>query len=100
MSSSVPVEPGGVGPRRASLEALIRSKRPRPVASVEELMAEGEGVFDSDDEVDEFVTAVREWRRRELGEAGRGAVADLGGRARRRHGQPVQQDRRGAGRIR
>jgi len=67
MSSSVPVEPGGVGPRRASLEELIRSKRSRPVASVEELMAQGEGVFDSDDEVDEFVAAVREWRQADLG---------------------------------
>jgi hypothetical protein len=51
MSSSMPVEPG-VGARRASAEELIRSKRSRPVASVEELMAQGEGVFDSDEEVE------------------------------------------------
>jgi hypothetical protein len=43
-----------------ALEELVRAKRARPVRSVEELLEQD--VFGSDDEVDEFVTTVREWR--------------------------------------
>lgn len=46
-------------------EELVRAKRARPVTSVERLMAPG--LFASDDEVHEFVAAVREWRQAELG---------------------------------
>jgi hypothetical protein len=67
MSSSVPFEPGAAGRRRATLEELVRAKRPGPVASVDELMAAGEGIFESDEEVDDFVVAVRQWRQADLG---------------------------------
>lgn len=67
MTSSVPFESGAAGPRRVTLEELVRAKRLGPVRSVEELMASAAGVFDSDDEVDEFVSAVREWRQADLG---------------------------------
>ena len=48
-----------------TLEELVRAKRAYPVRSVEELMEPD--VFTSDDEVDEFVAAVREWRQADLG---------------------------------
>lgn len=67
MTSSVPFESGVAGPRRATLEELVRAKRLGPVRSVEELTAPATGVFESDDEVDEFVAAVREWRQADLG---------------------------------
>ena len=58
------VEPVNVEPfprkPKTDLEALIRAKRAQPLKSVEEFMEPG--VFDSDEEVDEFITAVREWR--------------------------------------
>jgi hypothetical protein len=63
MSSSVPFEPGATGRCRATLEELVRAKRPGPVTSVEEFMAVGEGIFESDEEVDDFVVTVRQWRR-------------------------------------
>jgi hypothetical protein len=48
-----------------TVEELIRARGARPVTSVADLMVPG--VFDSDDEVDEFVTTVRTWRDAELG---------------------------------
>lgn len=49
------------------MEELVRARRLRPVQSVEELTAPATGVFESDDEVDEFVATVREWRQADLG---------------------------------
>ncbi|ACU69762.1 conserved hypothetical protein [Catenulispora acidiphila DSM 44928] len=48
-----------------TLEQIIRAKRPRPLRSVDELMAPD--VFPSDDEVDEFVQAYHEERQANLG---------------------------------
>ena len=42
------------------IDALLASKDARPIESADELLIEG--VFPSDDEVDEFNHAVREWR--------------------------------------
>jgi hypothetical protein len=56
-------EAGGAG--RVTLEELVRAKRLGPLQAVEELMEPG--VFGSDDEVDEFIASVREWRRSDLG---------------------------------
>lgn len=65
MTSSPSFESLGAGAGRVALEEVVRAKRARPVTSVEELMAPG--LFASDDEVDEFVAAVREWRQADLG---------------------------------
>lgn len=65
MTSSASFETGDRGTASVSLEGLVRAKRARAVESVEELM--GPDVFGSDDEVDEFVAAVREWRQADLG---------------------------------
>lgn len=58
------IEPTNVEPfprkPKTDLEALIRAKHAQPLTSVDELMEPG--VFDSDEEVDEFITAVRQWR--------------------------------------
>jgi hypothetical protein len=51
--------------KKVTLEELVRAKRAEPVQSVEELMEPD--VFTTDDEVDEFVSAVREWRQADLG---------------------------------
>lgn len=59
------VRDGDHGARRVALEELVRAKRAHPVGSVDELMSPD--AFDSDDEVDEFVAAVREWRQADLG---------------------------------
>jgi hypothetical protein len=48
-----------------TLEEIIRAKRPHPLRSVEELMAHD--VFESDDEVDEFIAFYREQRQASLG---------------------------------
>jgi hypothetical protein len=45
---------------KTDLEALLRAKGAKPLKSVDEFMVPG--VFASDEEVDEFITAVREWR--------------------------------------
>jgi hypothetical protein len=47
-----------------SIEELIREKRAEPLRSVEDFMEPG--VFESDEEVDEFIVAVREWRNASL----------------------------------
>lgn len=53
-------------PRRArTLEEIIRAKRPRPLRSVDELMAPD--VFPSEEEVDEFRQAYHEERQASLG---------------------------------
>lgn len=64
MTRSGGFDTSGVPGGRVDLEKLIRAKRPEPVRSVEELLAPG--VFADDDEVDEFVAAVREWRQADL----------------------------------
>jgi predicted RNase H-like HicB family nuclease len=46
--------------RRAKLEALLRAAGSKPVEDIHELAVEG--FFESDDEVDEFLAAVRQWR--------------------------------------
>lgn len=46
--------------RQRDIDALLQSKGARPIESADELLIEG--VFPSDDEVDEFNRAVREWR--------------------------------------
>ena len=46
--------------RQRDIDALLRSKHARPIESEDDLLIEG--VFPSDDEVDEFNRAVREWR--------------------------------------
>ena len=65
MSSNAWVEPHDFESRRVQLEELIRSKRSAPLRSFDDLRTAG--VFPSDDEVDEFVSSVREWRRSDLG---------------------------------
>jgi hypothetical protein len=65
MTSNASFEAGAGGPRQVSLEELVRATRPGPVLSVDELMEPD--VFESDDEVDEFIASVREWRRADLG---------------------------------
>ena len=50
-------------PRRTVAE-LIAEKRAKPVEAADEWQIEG--VFDSDEEVDEFNAAVREWRNASL----------------------------------
>ena len=53
-------------PRAArTLEEVIRAKRPRPLRSVDDLMAPD--VFASEEEVDEFVQAYHEERQANLG---------------------------------
>jgi hypothetical protein len=64
MTSGAGVEADGFSSRRVTLEGWIRAKRPEPIHSVEDLAAPD--VFPSDDEVDEFVTAVRQWRESDL----------------------------------
>jgi hypothetical protein len=54
-----------VGDPEPTLEELIRAKRPTPLSSVEALMAHD--VFDSDDEVDEFIQFYREQRQASIG---------------------------------
>lgn len=46
--------------RRATLDELFRAKNVQPIRDVHELAVDG--IFDSDEEVDEFIAAVREWR--------------------------------------
>jgi len=46
--------------RQRDIDALLESKGARPIESTDELLIEG--VFPSDNEVDEFNRAVREWR--------------------------------------
>jgi hypothetical protein len=65
MTSSASFEAGDHGAGMVALEELVRAKRAHPVGSVDELM--NSDVFGSDDEVDEFVAAVREWRQADLG---------------------------------
>jgi hypothetical protein len=48
-----------------TLEEIIRAKRPRPLGSVEELMAPD--VFPSESEVDEFVREYHKDRQANLG---------------------------------
>jgi nucleoside-diphosphate-sugar epimerase len=49
---------------KIALEDLVRAKHAHPVESAD-LMAPD--VFGPDDEVDEFIAAVREWRQADLG---------------------------------
>lgn len=63
--SSAAFELGDHGGQKVALEDLIRGKRAQAIQSVDELMQPD--VFDSDDEVDEFIAAVREWRQADLG---------------------------------
>lgn len=51
--------------RPQTLEEVIRAKRPRPLRSVDDLMAPD--VFPSQEEVDEFVQAYHEDRQANLG---------------------------------
>lgn len=46
--------------RQRDIDSLLESKGARPIESADELLIEG--VFPSDDEVDAFNRAVREWR--------------------------------------
>jgi hypothetical protein len=64
MTSSAGFQADDTRVRRMTLEELVRAKRPQPVRSMDELM--GQDVFESDDEVDEFVASVREWRQADL----------------------------------
>jgi hypothetical protein len=65
VTSSVSFEAADHGAGKVALEDLVRAKRAHPVESVNDLMEPG--VFGSDDEVDDFVAAVREWRQADLG---------------------------------
>ncbi len=65
MTSSLSFEAADHGAGKVALEELVRAKRAHPVQSVDDLMQPD--VFGSDDEVDEFVAAVREWRQADLG---------------------------------
>ena len=60
--STASAQQHGPFPRRPrpSIEELIRAKGARPIESADELYVPG--VFSSDEEVDEFNEAVREWR--------------------------------------
>lgn len=64
-NASFRFETGDRGAGLVSLEELVRAKRAHTVESVDELMQPG--VFASDEEVDEFIAAVREWRQADLG---------------------------------
>ena len=52
-------------PSEPTLEEIIRAKRPEPLRSVEDLMASG--VFESDEEVDEFIDFYRQQRQASIG---------------------------------
>jgi hypothetical protein len=61
MSSPRPRPERGVpDPRHEDLREQARRKGVRPVRSAEDLAAD---VFESDEELDEFLAALREWRR-------------------------------------
>jgi uncharacterized protein (DUF2384 family) len=47
-------------PEHVTLRALARQQGVRPIRSAEDLAAD---VFESDEELDEFLAAVAEWRR-------------------------------------
>ena len=51
-----PVQPTGLARRRAALEEQVRSRGLRPVVSVENMARED--VFESDEELDEFLAHV------------------------------------------
>lgn len=53
------------GAHEPTLEEIIRAKRPEPLRSVEDLMARD--VFESDEEVDEFIEFYRAERQASLG---------------------------------
>lgn len=50
-------------PEHVSLRELARRQGVKPVESADDLAAD---VFDSDEELDEFLAAVAEWRRAEF----------------------------------
>jgi hypothetical protein len=50
-------------PEHVSLRELARRQGVRPIESTDDLAAD---VFDSDEELDEFLAAVAEWRRAEF----------------------------------
>lgn len=50
-------------PEHVSLRELARRQGVRPVESADDLAAD---VFDSDEELDEFLAAVADWRRAEF----------------------------------
>jgi hypothetical protein len=54
-----------VDPEHVSLREQARRQGVRPVESADDLAADG--VFDSDEELDEFLAAVADWRHAELG---------------------------------
>jgi hypothetical protein len=64
VEAAMTAEPINVDPfprkPKTDLEALIRAKHAQPLKSLEEFREPG--VFDSDEEVDEFIATVREWR--------------------------------------
>jgi hypothetical protein len=64
MTSSDSFESADHGAGKVALEDLVRAKHAHPVESAD-LMAPD--IFGSDDEVDEFIAAVREWRQADLG---------------------------------
>ena len=48
-----------------SLEEILRAKHPEGTFTVADMVTESPG-FESDDEIDEFVAAIREWRNESL----------------------------------
>ena len=55
-STRHPMPPAALAQRRAALEEQVRLRRLRPVASVEDMARED--VFESDEELDEFLAHV------------------------------------------
>jgi hypothetical protein len=54
-----------VDPEQLALRELARRQGVRPVESADDLAADA--VFDSDEELDEFLAAVAAWRRADVG---------------------------------
>jgi hypothetical protein len=48
-----------------SLEEILRAKHPEDAFTVADMLQASPG-FESDDEIDEFIAAVREWRNESL----------------------------------
>ena len=53
--------------RRQSVEELVRAKGVKPIRSIEDLQAYSADLFESDEEVEEFLAFVREQRNADLG---------------------------------
>jgi hypothetical protein len=65
-------EAGGLGPQpagsssRPTVDDLVRAKGAKPIRSVEDVQSYAIELFESDEEVEEFLAFVREFRKADL----------------------------------